>query len=289
MPKVSVVIPCYNLGSYLDEAIDSILSQSMSDFEIILVDDGSTDEQTKARVAAQAEKGVRVFTTENQGLPATRNYAIQRANGEFITCLDADDKFHRNFLKETTAMLSADPSLGFVTTTAKVFGKTNAYWHCSDYDLRKLLTENVVHVASLFRRQCWEEVGGYATNLTGFQDWNFWLNIVGKGYRWGLVKRPLFLYRDREGSMIKGSEQKRRALKHQIVLNNIELFREHVADVLDDYEANFLEQRTQSHQREVDIAQTALDKLTELYKTHQALKQKHEALCQQMARKGRKS
>ncbi len=278
MPTVSVIIPCYNLGPYLDEAVDSVLSQTYEDYEIVIIDDGSTDPETVARVRAQEHKGCKVFLTENQGLPKTRNFGISNASGRFICCLDADDKYHPRFLQECVKALDADSELGFVTTRVKVFGQSQAYWPCSDYDPGKLTVENVVHVASLFRRSCWEEVGGYATNLTGFQDWNFWISIVARGYRWALVKRPLFLYRDREGSMIKGSELKRRDLKKTIVENNIQFFRDHVAEAMDAYEGAFLEMREASQAREVAVAKTALEKLVELRKEHAKLKARHEAL-----------
>ncbi len=291
-PKVSVVIPCYNLGRYLDEAVDSVLAQTYEDYEIIVINDGSTDASTNARVEAQrAKPRCTVYVTENQGLPATRNYAIERAAGAYVCCLDADDMLHKDFLKECVAVLDADAedALGFVTTTAKVFGAQKAYWPCSDYDPTRLMVENPIHVASLFRRRCWEEVGGYAVNLSGFQDWNFWISIVAKGYRWTLVKRPLFLYRVREGSMIETSEQKRAELKRQIVANNLDFFRERAADALDAYERLLSQARRESQARETEVARTALEKLQGLYQAHQQLKRRHEQLAREFAGRRKRS
>ena len=281
MPEVSVIIPCYNLGAYLDEAVDSVLGQTYTDYEIIIVNDGSTDPETLARLEVQeAKPKCRVLSTANQGLPATRNYGITASSGRFISCLDADDRFHPHFLRECVARLvkDTDHELGFVTCTAKVFGCTNAYWKCSDYDPVRLMVENVIHVASMFRRQCWEEVGGYALNLSGFQDWNFWLSIVARGYRWTTIKRPLFLYRDRAGSMIEGSEKKRRVLKRTIVENNLAFFQEHVLDVLDEYERVILELKADVRDNELAVARTSLEKLQNLYSAHQKVKQEHETL-----------
>ena len=283
MVSVSVVIPCFNLGAYLDEAVDSVLAQRFEDYEIIVVNDGSTDAETLDRLAAQeAKPKTTVLHTENQGLPATRNYGIERARGRYISCLDADDRFHKDFLGECIPVLERDSAgeLGFVTTTVKVFGAQRAYWYCSDYDPVKLLVENVVHAASLFRRTCWDEVGGYACNLSGFQDWNFWIAIVAEGYRWSLVKRPLFQYRDREGSMIKTSETKRRDLKATIVANHLEFFREHVAGMVAEYETQIAEIRRQSHERENEVAQLSLEKLKSLFAAYEGL----EARCTRLER-----
>ena len=234
---------------------------------------------TLERLDVQARKNkCRVFHTENQGLPATRNYGIERAGGEYICCLDADDKYHPKFLSECVKRLDQEPMLGFVTTTVKVFEREDAYWYCSDYDPVRLLVENIVHVASLFRKSCWAEVGGYATNLSGFQDWNFWIAIVARGYRWGLVKRPLFLYRNREGSMIQSSEAKRAQLKRTIVENNLDFFKKHLLNVLDYYEKRERDLQLKSQAREKEVAKTALDKLHNLFQAHQHLKLQHHEL-----------
>jgi glycosyltransferase involved in cell wall biosynthesis len=291
VPKVSVIIPCYNLGEYLDEAVDSVLGQTYTDYEIILVDDGSTDPFTRERVAAQqAKPRVKVFTTENQGLARTRNFGIEQSRGIYICCLDADDRYHRDFLAECVAFLDGDSEekTGFVTTKVKVFGEQNAYWGCADYHPAWLLIENNVHVASLFRGKCWQEVGGYDTKLTGFQDWNFWIAIISKGYRWERIKRPLFQYRVRAGSMLEGSEKKRRSLKQIIVENNLDYFKELMPEVLDLYEAKIelIEQR--SREKEVAVAKSALEKLQKLYAEHQRLKQQHQALLEEVRKTRRR-
>ena len=290
MPKVSVVIPCYNLGQYLDEAVDSVLGQSFQDHEILVVNDGSTDPFTQARVEAQRQKpGVQVYTTDNQGLAATRNFGIERAAGNYICCLDADDRYHRQFLAACVPLLDQDQEqhLGFVTTMVKVFGEENAYWPCADFDPAALLVENNVHVASLFRKSCWQKVGGYDLALAGFQDWNFWIAIVAQGFRWARVKRPLFHYRVRSGSMLERSEQRRRSLKKSIVANHLDFFLTHAPEVFDLYEEKLQQQQAASRQREVEVAKTALAKLQQLFAEHQKLKQQHQTLIQAYSGKKR--
>lgn len=230
MPKVSVIIPCYNLGEYLEEAVESVLNQTYQDFEIIIVNDGSTDEFTNQLLKNAMWAKTTIYHTLNQGLPATRNYGIERSSGEYICCLDSDDKYHPEFLEKTVKVLDDDINneYGFVTTWVQLFGNKNDIWFTTEYNIIDLLFQNNIHVASLFKKKNWEEVYGYSINLTGYQDWDFWLKIVGKGYKWHVFKECLFNYRVRDNSMINNSDQKRDLLYSQIIENNLELFENNV-------------------------------------------------------------
>jgi len=235
MPKVSVIIPCYNLGAFLDEAVESVLGQSFEDFEIVIVNDGSTDQLTIQMLQKYDKPRTKVLWTENQGLPSARNNGIRASEGAYVCCLDADDKYHPDFLAKTMEVLERDLSekIGFVTTWAQVFGEENRVWMTTGYDPARLALENVVHVASLFRRTCWEKVGGYAPNLRdGYEDWNFWLSIVARGYRWDCVKEALFCYRKRKQSMVASSDLKRGRLFSTIIENNASFYQQHLAEIL---------------------------------------------------------
>ena len=221
MPKVSVIIPCYNIGQYLDEAVDSVLAQTFQDFEIIIVNDGSTDEFTNKLLANYTKPKTRVLNTGNQGLPSARNNGIEISSGEYICCLDADDKYHPEFLEKSVAVLDADKNkeYGFVTTWIQCFGDNNEIWKTSDYNPFRLAVMNLIHVASLFRRTCWID-RQYSTNLSGYQDWDFWIAIVSLGYKWTCINEPLFYYRIRKGSMVSESDKKRLSLIRTIIDNN---------------------------------------------------------------------
>jgi glycosyltransferase involved in cell wall biosynthesis len=238
MPEVSVIIPCYNLGQYLDEAVDSVLDQTYQDFEIIIVNDGSSDEFTNTLLKDYSKPKCTVYATSNQGLPAARNYGIERANGQYICCLDADDKYHPEFLEKCIKVLDEDKKdeFGFVTTWVQLFGNQNGIWETEDYNPYKLVFENQIHVASLFRKVIWEKVNGYSTNLSGYQDWDFWLKIVAKGYKWALIKEPLFLYRSRHYSMISDSDKKRTGLRRTILQNNLEFLKKHPSEIILEYD-----------------------------------------------------
>lgn len=111
-PLVSVIMPTYNYGRFIADAIGSILRQTMPDFEIVVVDDGSTDE-TPEILAGIADPRLRVIRQENAGTPAARNRGRAEARGEYISWLDADDIWHKDFLEQHLAVLEAEPGVGF--------------------------------------------------------------------------------------------------------------------------------------------------------------------------------
>ncbi len=122
MPKVSVIIPCYNHGKYIDEAVDSILNQTFKDFEIIIVNDGSTDELTNNKLKQYDKPKTFVINKENEGLSVARNTAIKRAVGEYILTLDADDTFEPSFLYRAVYVLDNKPEIGIVTCGLGLMG-----------------------------------------------------------------------------------------------------------------------------------------------------------------------
>jgi len=208
-PAVSVIVPCYNLGAYVEEAVDSVLAQTWQDFEIIVVDDGSTDPHTNAVLAALERPRTRVLTTENRGLPAARNHAIRHARGRYVCALDADDKLHPRFLEKTLAVLERDPSLAFVSTWIECFGTEQWIWRQERCDFPTLLAECVVLTASPVRRDALEAVGGYDAEryLYGSEDWDLWISLVERGFRGTIIPEALFYYRQRAGSMRRVGER----------------------------------------------------------------------------------
>src|SRR5262245_63306392 len=121
-PKISVIVPCYNLGEYLSEAVDSVLAQSRQDFEVIVVDDGSTDPATIEILSSFSRPKTRVLRAPHAGLAAARNRGIASSSGEYLCALDADDRLAPAFLEKTSAVLDADPSATFVSTWLRTFG-----------------------------------------------------------------------------------------------------------------------------------------------------------------------
>lgn len=201
MPKVSVIIPCYNLGVFLDEAIASVWEQTFADYEIIVVDDGSDDLLTQAKLAELKTSGIQIIKTDNQGVSAARNCGIVEAHGEYILPLDADDRIAASYLQQAVEVLDTRKDVGIVYCEAYLFGALNGPWEIPEFSLIHQLLDNVIFSAALFRREDWEKVGGYDEKMySGWEDWDYWLRLLKMGVQVVRLPEPLFYYRIRQNS-----------------------------------------------------------------------------------------
>ena len=203
MPEVSVIISCYNLGQYLDEAVGSVLAQTFQDFEILIVDDGSTDPLTQTLMASYAAPKTRVIRTPHRGLAAARNTGIAEASGKYLCALDADDRLLPTFFEQTVRVLGDNPQFAFCSSWLRTFGEEQWDWTPATCDLPALLWENTVLTAALVRRSVVVELGAYDTAMPeqGDEDWDLWLRLVAAGHRGTILPEILFEYRRRPGSM----------------------------------------------------------------------------------------
>ena len=128
-PTVTIVIPCYNLGAFVDEAVQSVLNQSRDDFEIIIIDDGSTDAATQHLFTSYVRPKTRIFRTENRGLANARNLGLREAQGRYVSCLDADDLLEPTFLERTVAVLEEERDLSFASCWLTAFGELSYLWN----------------------------------------------------------------------------------------------------------------------------------------------------------------
>jgi glycosyltransferase involved in cell wall biosynthesis len=201
-PRVSVVVTCYNLGRYLEEAVASVLEQTLDEVEILVVDDGSTDPATVALLADYRRPRTQVLHTPNRGLPAARNHGIARARAPYVCALDADDRLERTWLEKGARALDSDPSLAFVSHWLRTFGDEEGEWTPTECDLVALLDSNTVNGAALVRREALQAVGGFEESLRdGAEDWDLWLRMAERGLRGTILPEVLFFYRRRADSM----------------------------------------------------------------------------------------
>jgi glycosyltransferase involved in cell wall biosynthesis len=202
-PRVSVVIPCFNLGDYVEEAVDSVLAQTYQDFEIVVVDDASTDARTHRTLDLLLREKTRVIRARHGGLAATRNLGIARTTGAYVCALDADDRLRPTFLEQAVARLDRDPSIAFVSSWLKMFEDDDFEWTPESWDFPALLREDTVLTAALVRREALVAAGAYDTAMPvqGDEDWDLWLTLVERGCRGDIIREVLFDYRKRNGSM----------------------------------------------------------------------------------------
>jgi glycosyltransferase involved in cell wall biosynthesis len=206
-PRVSIVIPVFNAGEYLAQALRSVAGQTYRDFEVVIVDDGSTDGRTRAILEAAArEPGIAVHRTPNGGPSHARNLAIERARGAYILPLDADDYLAPFFLERTVPLLDAEVELGIVYTWVGLVGGHHGVWRTGEFSVTDLLSRCTIHVSSLYRRKVWEDAGGYDPRFVeSCEDWDLWLGAAKRGWRGRCVPEVLVYYRRSASSRELGS------------------------------------------------------------------------------------
>ena len=216
-PKVSVIIPCYNQGQTIDETIRSVLSQTFDDFEIIVVNDGSTDPLTIDHLQSLDFPQTTVIHTQNMGLPSARNNGIREAKGRYILPLDSDDRIGTSYLEQAVALLEDDPAIGIVYCKARFFGARNGEWVLPEYSLEEMLLNNVIFCTAFFRKSDWQMVGGFDPAMVhGWEDYDFWLSLIEAGRKVVRIPEILFEYRVSPDSMLRSREKKQ---KVEILVN----------------------------------------------------------------------
>ncbi|MBD2362805.1 glycosyltransferase family 2 protein [Anabaena minutissima FACHB-250] len=207
MPKVSVVIPAYNAMVYLPKTVASVLNQTFTDFEVLIVNDGSSDHILEWATSV-IDPRVKIISQENQGLPGARNTGIENAQGEYIALVDADDLWEPTKLEKQVNCLDGQPIVGLVYTwtvlidendnpTGRIFAS-----HFEGNVWAKLLETNEMNncSSSIIRRCCFDKVGLFDRSLKSAEDMDMWLRIAAN-YQFAVVKEPLTFYRQHCNSM----------------------------------------------------------------------------------------
>ena len=194
LPLVSVVIPTYNRAKVILRALDTALSQTYGNLEIIVVDDGSTDD-TQAVLAPYADR-IRYLFQANQGASAARNHGINAARGKYIAFLDSDDAWLPNKLERQVALLESQPDLSFVACLATTERRTHEGYddHASQFVkfIVQPFTQNMTRY--VVRRDCFQQHGLFDTSIHGPEDWELWLRLLKNGCHFGYVPEPLMTY-----------------------------------------------------------------------------------------------
>jgi glycosyltransferase involved in cell wall biosynthesis len=203
--KVSIVIPCYNQGTMLREAlasVEQVLNANL--LEVIVVDDGSSEPETRKILGELEHTGYRVVSQPNRGLGAARNAGIRLARGEFILPLDSDNRLRDVYLNEGVLLLTENQSVGIVYSDAEYFGERSGRWDVPEFDLLSLVRTNFIDACALFRKSLWEKLGGYDEQMPwmGWEDWDFWLRVASHGGTFVHLHKIGFDYRVRTDSMV---------------------------------------------------------------------------------------
>lgn len=186
-PLVSVVIPIYNMQAYLAETIESVIASSYPNFEVILMDDGSTDASAEiAQKFVAKDNRLKFFSQPNGGASTARNNAIRLSNGKYILPVDADNHISSDYIKEAVQVLDQEPDVKIVYCEAEFFGDKKGPWKLPPYSLKLLARKNIIDNCAMYRKSDWEKAGGYCEEILGPEDWDFWISMLKNG---GIVRK----------------------------------------------------------------------------------------------------
>lgn len=203
--SVSVIIPCFNQGEFILDAISSVEISSGVKWETIIINDGSTDPLTAEILTYLKQRDYWVIDQENQGLAQARNTGIKSAQGRFILPLDADNKVRADYLSKAVEILDKVPDIGIVYADAELFGEQQGIWRMPDFNGQQLLLGNYIDACAVFRKVVWENCGGYDPYIPeqlGFEDWDLWLGAAEQGWGFYHIGDVMFDYRVRRESMV---------------------------------------------------------------------------------------
>ena len=201
-PDVSVVIPVFNDVQYLEETLASVYEQTHPSWEIVVVDDGSSDPDALRFLDALDRPRLRLIRQENKGLPGARNTGMAQARGQFLVPLDSDDELEPEFMARMLATLEEQPHAAYAHCYARLYHDIDAIWIPRPFNPYWQLLGNGVVGCVLLRKEAWAEVGGYDETMTrGNEDWELWLRLMAAGWEQAQVPEVLFRYRKHGVSM----------------------------------------------------------------------------------------
>ena len=234
---VSVIIPCYNQGEFLEECLTSVYDSSYKQVEVIVINDGSTDNSIEIISSLNSKFKFTLIDQLNLGPSSARNNGVLASKGKYILPLDADDRIGRTYIQNAVIQLESNDKTGIVYCKAEFFGEKEGEWKLSDYSFEQVLTQNVIFNCALFRRKDYENTSGYNPNMKeGWEDWDFWLTLIEHGVEVECLNEIGFYYRIRSNSRErKLDKEKVKRLRKQIYQNHINLYFENFNNPINQY------------------------------------------------------
>lgn len=208
MPRFSVIVPAYNAAETLSTTIDSVMGQTTDDFELIVVDDGSTDNTLGvAQTYAQTDSRIHILGQENAGVAAARNHGVAQASADLIAPLDADDSYEPEYLQTLGDVADRHPEAAIFSSSAHmeyrgkrlILPRDKRFRQATEVSLRELMVSNPITSASLVRANVFAATGGYRSGVH-VEDYDLWLRALAMGFRHRHTPEPLYVYHVSSGS-----------------------------------------------------------------------------------------
>ena len=206
---VSVVIPCFNDGVFLEEAVQSVNNSTYKNVEIIIVNDGSTDNTREIGIQLQNRfTNVKYLEQNNAGPARARNYAISTSRGKYILPLDADDIISDNYIEDAVTILHKHSNVKVVYSNAEFFGEKTGKWNLPEFSIEALAIDNMIFCSGIYRKSDYLEAGGYSDEMIwGWEDWEFWISMLKNGGDVYKIPKTCFYYRIKPVSRRKGTNK----------------------------------------------------------------------------------
>ncbi len=237
VPEVSVVIPYYNSGRSLNKAVESVLRQTMQNFEIIVVNNGSTDEYSNKMLTNYDKPKTTIFNIKKKCTPSAKNFGISKSRGRLVLCLDPAGVLEPTCLEKALHLFKKSANTAVVTFWYKSCGTEERYFTPVSCTIKEILVENRICSSALFRKSAWKDVGGFeervTDDLTGYDDWDFWISVLEKGYHVKVIKEFLYSFRVDMVSVIEKSDPyaRRDKIVKQIIKKHRNTFQENAPAV----------------------------------------------------------
>lgn len=250
LPRAVVVVPCFNHGAFVAEAVRSALAQHGAEVRVVVVNDGSDDGQTAERCIACVAidpARVAVIHQRNHGLPAARNAGAAAVKdperegwwpdgGDYLVFLDSDDWIEPDFVERLHGAIVAagDDAVSHAYCQERLVGNASGLWRVPEWDPTLLMVTNLHPVTALVRRDWFERVGGFDETMNmGYEDWDLWLRFAGRGGRGVRVREPLFAWRRHsDTTMVMQAVQRHDDLFAMLVERHPDLYGRHARAVI---------------------------------------------------------
>lgn len=226
-PVVSIIVPCYNQAAFLPEALNSVIEQTYADWEVIIINDGSTD--NTAEVAGRyvvLDNRIRLVNQENMGVSAARNVGLREARGKYIVALDGDDIIAPQYIEKTLKMFSEENDTDVAYTQWGFFGVNDKAPELKYMGYRQLLVNNTVYCSAMYRREDALRIGGYDENMhTGFEDWEFFIRLLDEHSKVVQIPETLFFYRIKDVSRNTVANEREAEVDFYIYKKHLDVYR----------------------------------------------------------------
>jgi glycosyltransferase involved in cell wall biosynthesis len=229
-PLVSVIMPVFNYGKMFQKSIESVFESTYNNLELIIINDGSTDEYVLKKLNSLSEHpNIKIINQVNSGPSSARNNGIKNSSGEYILPLDSDDMISPDYIQTCVNLLNRNQNLSPIYCDTNHIGEINGIEQRPEWSQERLIQGPFIVNCSMFTRKAFDECEGYDENMKGWEDYDLWVRMMQKGFIGKRIPKPLFSYfhHEKDGTVSTDANKNTQELynhimsKNNILINNI--------------------------------------------------------------------